>query len=519
MEWYKPRDPSAPMAFRNSDGKIQFIFQVRSQQASASAPATQTVLSTPTQPPLQTQFQTSTPQPQTQFLAYIPQGQTQFQTSTPQPQTQFHAYTPQRPTQFVAYMPQRSTPSAEQQSESSWSPQKADRRRLAQDIIRSLGPPKGAFGTPLPPLTTSSSEDIEHSTESAKRKSSHGATPSTPSKRQRVGDGGNESEALPDASLSVEKKDGQVDVVVAPLATEPISDPDIIDLTMDEPVADGPVGTEQIDQPETIPVRVSSVTSSDAADAHQVQEAIGDTVPESSAGPSSPAVRTTKSPSLGATLEEVNRLHPSQDLDYVDAKGAIDLPEESIALLSSSRPPQSSVSSPASVVRPKEKLPLFLPSRSSSPDPEFSRQASAPPPTDDDDLESITSSSRRFFDSKGKGKARQIDTDVEMASSRDGDEYPRRKGRRSKVYVLAPPLPAYARKRRSSLKAASRETSVDELATCPGTSVFNAIRQVSIVDGRRDAVDDDEDNEMSEAGRLQLRPSVSVGGTSANNDL
>ncbi|KAI0711045.1 hypothetical protein C8T65DRAFT_695490 [Cerioporus squamosus] len=451
VQWYKPRDPSAPMAFRNQDGQIQFIFHPRSQQASASAPATQTVLSTPAQPP--------------------PQTQIQFQTSTPQP----------------------STPSANQQAERSWSPQKADRRRLAQDIIRSLGPPKGAFGTPLPPLTTPSSEVIELPTASGKRKPSPALTSPTPSKRQRVGDGGDENDVPPDVSLSVEKKTEQVSVLVAPLPPEPTlgadADADIIDLTREEADADGPVGVEQTDRPETIPVRAPSVTSSDAADAHQVQEAIVGVAPESSPGPSSPAVRTTKSPSLGAALEEVNRLHASQDLDNVDGAHDFDLPEESIALLSPTRPlqpstSQAATSSPASVVRQKEKLPLFLPSHSSSPEPDFGRQTSAPPPTDDDDLVSVTSSAlpRRSFGpkGKGKGKARQIDSDVEMASSssRDEDESPRRKRRRSTLYVLAPPLPAYATSRRSTPRAASREPSVDELATCP--------------------VDEDEDEELSE---------------------
>ncbi|RPD81315.1 hypothetical protein L226DRAFT_608568 [Lentinus tigrinus ALCF2SS1-7] len=449
LQWYKPRDPSAPMAFRNGYGQLQFVFHPRSQQANASAPATQTVLSTPTRPPLQTHSQTST------------------------------------------------TPAAQvQRATSSFSPQSADRRTLAHDIMRALLPLRGTPGTTLPPSTTPTSEANALPTENSKRKASPVSIPSTPSKRQRIED--HETDVQPDASVLVESKAAEADVVIAPLPPEPVADADIIDLTTEEPAEDGKGGAgaetddpvddvEQTGRLETIPVRAPSITSSDAADAHQVQEAIIEELEESSSAPASPTVRTTKSPSLGTALEEVNRLHPSQDLDYADDGGAFDLPEESIVLLSPTRPLTSSTSnvgpsSPVPTPRSKEKLPLFLPSRSNSPDPDLSRQASPPPPTDEDGV-SVTSTaqSRKLFDVKGKG--RQLDTDVETASSRDGDGSPARtpSRRRSMAYVLAPPLPRYAKRLRSPPRTADQELSddEDELATCP--------------------VDDDDDVEMDEA--------------------
>ena len=485
--WYQPNNPNAPVAFRNSAGQIQYVFQSRSQPASAPAPAFQTMLSIPSQSP-------------------PPETPTPPSTSTP-PATQG-----QRPT-------------------SSFSPQNADRRRLAHDIMRALLPLKGAPTIPLPRLSTlmstsaSAPETTARSTENGKRKPSPESIPPTPSKRQRIGD--SEDDAQPDASISVEAKAEESGAAVVPLPPEPTSDVDIIDLTRegeeeessedDARMTDGPVDVQQTDAPETIPVRPPSVTSSDAADAHQVQEAITGDVPESSSpGRPSPPARTTKSPSLGAALEEVNRLHPSQDTDNAEGVDVFDLPEESMVLLSPKRPtpPPTSdagASSPAvPTPRPKEKLPLFLPSsRSSSPDPVFGRDAVWPPRTEDENVSDASSAMGRMsVSTKGKGKARQTDTDVEMASS---DESPRRSrnARRSMAYVLVPPLPAYARgrSRRSSSRAtaAAREPSVDELATCPGASI-TTIRRRRDIDRRHDAVDEDRDVDMGEEGEGVSRP-------------
>ena len=151
---------------------------------------------------------------------------------------------------------------------------------------------KGAATIPLPRLITlmSASASAPETTENGKRKPSPESIPPTPSKRQRIGD--SEDDAQPDASISVEAKAEESGAAVVPLPPEPTSDVDIIDLTRegeeeessedDARMTDGPVDVQQTDAPETIPVRPPSVTSSDAADAHQVQEAITGDVPESS---------------------------------------------------------------------------------------------------------------------------------------------------------------------------------------------------------------------------------------------
>ena len=386
MQWYTPGDPNAPVAFRDSKGQIQYLHP-RSQRPSSS--------STPTSS-------------SSAVLNNVVSSDTNV-------------------------LPRASTPLASQKRpEGPCSPESADKSRLALDIIRSLGRPKGAFGDPLSPLTPSLVEVIEPSIVKGKRHPTPESSPSTPSKRQRL-----EHISQFGSTAGEEKQDVVIDLTSSSGDEQPVAQrrppksvPELLMATAkvspsDEVPAGGILETSTT---ETVPEleRAQSITSSEAADVHQVQEDILGTAPGSDASGHSRA-RTPAEMPLGAV-----------DLVTLQA--------------SSSRTP----------VRTKEKVPLFLPSPSGSPaGPTFSPHTS-PPPTEYDTSSAASSSGlRQRVDRKGKGKARE-----------DSDGYSRIDSLspgRGKPYVLVPPLPRYAKRVRSA--GAGSELSDDELARWDSTSL------------------------------------------------
>ena len=98
-----------------------------------------------------------------------------------------------------------------------------------------------------------------------------------------------------------------------PLLPEPTSDGDIIDLTKEE----GGVSSEDDTRMPGGPVDVQQMD-------HRGRARVVFPRP----------TFTSCSPLLGAALEEVNRLHPSQDTDNAEGVDAFDLAEEPMVLLS-----------------------------------------------------------------------------------------------------------------------------------------------------------------------------------------
>ncbi|KAM5542327.1 hypothetical protein V8D89_003786 [Ganoderma adspersum] len=447
MSWYTPRDATAPVMVRNAKGQIQWIHrQTLAQPAAPSAPSKPPVPSTP--PASKT-----APQPEL--------------SATPQ----------QRPASQTA----------------AWTPEKADRSRLAQDIMRSLGRPKGAFGAPLSPTDTISAPRFEvihpptvtatpTATATAKRKASTSLARSSPVsptvvKRPRL-DGQQDEQTLgvapavagaSDATATATAAAAAAEVAVPGVASEPEAEPSVAVVASElavkrEAEEDGhmdhveaatlPPPDVGVDVPDhdLVPglndadtVRGVSVTSSEAANIERVLDV---TISEPEPGlieddvPPRDARGGSESSADFAPPVYFDGGRQAQDGAGTLHATSSPLQGFSAAASNATPPPSSPVPSPREKGKEKEKVPLFLPSPSGSPGPSVH----------DEDAQSDASVAPRLPGSrKGKGKGRALDADLDLIQLADEDEasevsstIPRKRRRTNRAYILAPPLPEYA---------------------------------------------------------------------------
>ena len=430
VPWYQPRDPGAPTAIRDPNGRLIFIF----------SPLTST--STPTPPVASSQAVPS------------------------------RVDMPSTPT---------TPPLADGRPESPRTPAAAVKRTLAQDILRSLGRPQGAFGDPLVP-TPAPLQVIELSTVNGKRGPSPEGTSPTPAKRQRLESVPPQAESSsdgvqPDAVISTaptEQGSASDGLVVEPLPSEPAPEVEV-DLAVDH-VGDQTDGLAEVEAHLDTPViRAPSITSSELADVHQVQESIFVSDPDSDASGPSFLNGRSESPSTFQYVAPV-QVQLEERLPDNDVGTAGDVQPSS--------PYKTPVRSPARV---KEKVPLFLPSPSSDTPagPSLSRQPS--PPTSETSASASSSSGlRRLFDPKGKGRARDDDSDVEMVWSRDASMARSSPRRGLQAYVLVPPLPRYAKRIKVERSATPSDVSVDGAVAWDGASsiIVGGDKQCSYVHDR-----------------------------------
>ncbi|KAI8982769.1 hypothetical protein BD414DRAFT_418879 [Trametes punicea] len=368
---------------------------------------------------------------------------------------------------------------------SPWTPDKADRRRLAQDIIRSLGRPKGSFGDPLveqPDTSTPVMTDREEIRNNGKRKPSAEPGVSTPSKRQRT----EETEPEPEPEPAP----------AAVLVEAPVSSAQVIDLTTPTPPeeatsASEPMRTSQ--DPAAIPSEGAVVDT----DTMRTSEEPGDTAM------TQPAVERGESvgSSEAADIEKVQAMFADQDvLESVpsrlpsksaspprEAPDVIDLPPvdaqhfalddsraEAVPSADSLPPPPSTEPwRKASVSPARVKVPLFLPSPSSSPGTSSSaRGDSQPAPRDDaDGLSDEEAAPRPLYGHRWKGKARQLDTDLDSTVETPPASSPSQSSKRgSEVFVMVPPLPAYAKRWKEASPASA------DAGARPGSSMNTSAR-------------------------------------------
>ncbi|KAI1795074.1 hypothetical protein LXA43DRAFT_1178971 [Ganoderma leucocontextum] len=428
MSWYTPRDPTAPIMVRDAKGRIQWIHRQPLPQPSA-----------PSKPPSTPPASKAAPHPEPP--------------ATPQP----------RPASEAA----------------AWTPEKANRSRLAQDIMRSLGRPKGAFGAPLSPtdtIPTPRFEVIHPPTETptatAKRKASSArSSPASPTaaKRQRLDgqapaaaatlNGPLDAAAVGVVVPAVEREATPVAVgpAVAPLPPRPEHG---VEQEADEvervdhvesatpPPADADVDALDHDMlpglTDTDTVRGVSITSSEAANIDRAldvlltepePEPIQDGVPPRGARASSDSSGERARPA--GIMYAVSGERAQEGVGIPDATSS---PLHGFSAAASNATPPPSSPAPSLREKGKEKEPLFLPSPSGSPGPSVY----------DEDIRSDASAGPLLLGSR-KGKGRALDTDLDLTLLADGDEasersspVPRKRRRVNRAYVLAPPLPAYA---------------------------------------------------------------------------
>ncbi|KAI0774744.1 hypothetical protein BD413DRAFT_472713 [Trametes elegans] len=397
LQWYVPRDTTAPIAYRDAHGQIRYSYPPAAMGSKQHTPVS---------------FQTAVPS---------------FTRNASQP------------TQSTSTVRPSGAPKAAGiRGSSPWTPEKADRSRLAQDIMRSLGRPKGPDSKELKHSQRKSAtpmlDENLNAAADGKRKASPEPRATPPLKRQRTEDVTPETVAstvpvpvshvsdvidlttstpedppLEPMRISTDVAPGQAaDVVVEP-AKEPVGEP----------------GGATVTLPATIE-REASAASSDTADMNRVQAMFAEPVrPESvaSESPSSP-----KSSSPQRELADVIDL-PSINEQLFGFASA----EQLVAQAPPPEPPSDSDRT-VSQSPGRTKVPLFLPSPSSSP-PGTSRSQA-----DSEVLSDGEAAPRALYGHKSKGKAKALSADIDLTTP---PGLPRAR-RRREVFVEVPPLPEYA---------------------------------------------------------------------------
>ncbi|KAI0677637.1 hypothetical protein C8Q78DRAFT_1181142 [Trametes maxima] len=464
--WIMPQDPKAPMAYRDRNGHIRYVFPPEDAPGSRAAPhSNQPSTISSSKAPIETQGSHTRPS-----TVLEPPG----------------------------------TPEAvDVRPASPWSPEKADRRRLAQDIMRSLGRPIGAFGEPLASASATPSETRDAQVvQNGKRRPSASPGTSTPSKKPRVVEeevsGSTPAATLVPSSvidLTSSTSDEEVaepmrtypDLPSEPAAPDPHSEPAPLDSHSEPAPLDShsepapPVTQALKQQPEepeetttVIPAveRPQSVDPSEVADTERVQEMLPEVPPPESVASGPPS--SAKSSSPPPDVPDVVDL-PSVDehLIAMDVSETLDAPP----VTSIAPEPEPETEKTVSPSQARDKVPLFLPSPSSSPGASGSAHGGeSAAPQAEDVLSDGGLAPRALYGLKGKGRATQFDVDIDLTTPpRSPPRSPGRKSR-SAVFVDVPPLPPYAQnlteaRSRStgasssaSANASGGEESVDELA-------------------------------------------------------
>nr|QHA24578.1 zinc finger protein 205 [Trametes gibbosa] len=456
LSWYIPKDPNAPIAYRDHDGQIRYMFR-NQQTPNRSRIATGSFSSSAANAPAMGSSVSQIPSVSLQQLGAR-----------------------DLPTVELPGTPEL----VEIQSESAWTPEKADRTRLARDILRSLGRSHDSLSSP--PITKSSSPvtaDANAAPAHSKRKSppSPPQRPSTPLKKARVNVPTEESvSTIPSADvidLTVSTPEG--DATTEPMRTTPdmIAEPSN---AFASPQRDGAAELDDrvsvAPSPELPVERETTAASSEAADDNKVQEMFFELPAAESIASGPPSSVKSSSP-----LQEIPDM---VDLPSVDARlFTVDTPEAENALPEPPSPSQrDSAPGRARTASPgrDDKVPLFLPSPSSSLGASSSALGkSLMASHNDGDAQSDTSPAPRSlygYRNKGKGKGRALSADTYLTSpagsaTRSPSPLPTRP---SVVFVEVPPLPKYARQLRESRSAsfstsgsggdASESDGVDELA-------------------------------------------------------
>ncbi|OSD04445.1 hypothetical protein PYCCODRAFT_1386510, partial [Trametes coccinea BRFM310] len=415
LDWYQPGDSRMPVAYRDAQGQIRYMY------ASVAQPSTQAPSG-------------STPTP----------SQHGASSSMPLPAATQNMTTPEKPNV---------------RPPSPWTPEKSDRRRLAQDILRSLGRPKGAFGDPLieqPTTSTTAAAIVEQqASDSGKRKQSASPGDATPSKKQR------KEEELPQHAAAVVAPpaasigDGSevINLTTPPSedATETMSNTqDPAPKLSDDTVAGitSPRMPEELgNKAATLPTfaRGESVASSEA-DAEKVQAMfIEHDMPDSApSGP--PSVGKASPPPVAPDFVDL----PSVDAQLFAVETDEVASASNSADLLAQHPAANTALTSSSPAR-EGKTPLFLPSPSSSPGASGSAPEGSPPPASEDVLSDDEAAPRPLYGlkDKGKGKARERSVDIDLTTeSRSVSPAPGTSRRSRGVFVAVPPLPPYAKRRR-----------------------------------------------------------------------
>lgn len=310
LQWYVPKDPSAPIAYRDGTGKICYVF--RPQQAPVPIGAPSVITNPPAMP--------SFVHPPSDQQAQVPQMTTIDLPGTPEP--------------------------VEIHPPSSWSPENADRSRLAQDIMRSLGRPRGSFGEPLgsasasPVLPTSNAQPFAN----GKRKSPPSPRPSTPLKKHRAEepDDATITFAIPPADvIDLTSSTPEEGTPVEPMRTTP--EPEAVDTVAEpardpsEDLGDGVVALPPLE-------RETSVVSSESIDVDKVQAMFSELAGASSGASDPPS--SVKSPSPPPQASEMVDL-PSLDeaLFAADSTETVNTPFEASTSFHPGPPPSAVVHS------------------------------------------------------------------------------------------------------------------------------------------------------------------------------
>ncbi|KAH9854926.1 hypothetical protein C2E23DRAFT_725457 [Lenzites betulinus] len=446
LSWYLPKDPNAPMAYRDGDGHIRYMFPNQANRPVSHMSTVSSSSATAAKAPAMGSFALQNPSP------FVEQTQTQ-----------------EMPT---AEMPGTPEP-VDIQPPSPWSPEKADRSRLARDILRSLGRPHDSLSSP--PVTV----EADSAPANPKRKSPPFTPPrpSTPFKKPRVDvpEVAEEVEAfiIPSADvIDLTASTSEEDVTTEPMRTTPEPDPESTEVVA-PPRRDHPENFGEEEEAAVLPPveREASAISSEAADDDKVQEMFSELPVADSVASGPPSSVKSSSPP--------QEMPDMVDLPSIDARlFAMDTPRAENALPSPSPPPQRDLA-PERASSPSRgasnRTPLFLPSPSSSPGASSSALAASPvAPHDDEDSQSSSSPAPRPLygqRNKGKGKARASTADFELASSAASEARSASplSTRPSAVFVEVPPLPKYARQLKEPSPASSGgsggEASEDESGT------------------------------------------------------
>ena len=418
VAWYQSFDPNAPAAFRGADGKLRFVFGAGRQSAPGVPP--------PPPPP------------------------SQNKPSMPPPASTTSTGYGLRPASAPLNMRIQTPPAPAVVPEAAWTPEKADKSRLAFDIIRSLGRPSGKLGDPLPSSPTPQSAPAgASSSESLKRKPSPSPQSPTPPKRQRmeseesevvVENAPTEAPPLPTSDVSevqptnVAQKEKEashpmvVEVEMAeslPAHEETQSDAVVKVVATaegNEAVAVTSTAVVRTHTPEVPAQRELSITSSEAMDVDRVQAMFSG--PQSDASsPTSPVLRGPISSENESAVvpDDATDGPPSEPVAGPSTSPSPipsppQPPEE--AFMSMPAPPESTVT--------KEGLSFSLPSENSSASTSATATFPLPQPSH-----------------KGEGRADDAVTSS-ISSAPRGSASPRKN--KLEPYVLLPALPTYARR-------------------------------------------------------------------------
>ncbi|TBU28755.1 hypothetical protein BD311DRAFT_865287 [Dichomitus squalens] len=424
--WYRSRDPNAPVPFSDDNGQVYWLPPHAVPQS---------------KPPV--------PGPSTLPIPKILPRTTAF--------------------------PQR-RPASEARQSALWTPEKADKSRLAQDIMRSLGRPKGAFGAPLVDSHSSfipwfevvdSSSETPSTTSTGKRRASltPSASPTTIAKRPRL-----ESEVetrLPIVPASDVQPDATIEVV-APASEQGAESP--VAVAVVEPIPPDPA-PPQADEPMERDVEAAEKAVSDIPEAGRAQsipssDGALDLVQDMLVAPpdTDPAAPPSSDPYRGLPYSPDEVVGPVEPLGGLGAQELHNLPSTAApsAAPSSSHPssshpssvdgsratPPPRSSSPSQREKTKEKIPLFLPSPSPTSAVDEHNRPDGSPTVDDVDMRSDASEPPRLpRHLKGKGRAVEDDDVTSETSSVMPGATSRVRRRVNRAYVLVPPLPQYARRK------------------------------------------------------------------------